>query len=79
MTVNVILREIILLIQVVGSGKLSVPQILAVVNGGIIFIIENILVLSSDQISKIHANLNNNSIVRLILSFYLDIIKEMQD
>ena len=50
--------EGVLLVQGTGSGKSSVPQTVAVVDGGVTIVIENTLALGSDQRSKI-ANAND--------------------
>jgi hypothetical protein len=47
--------EGIMLVQGTGSGKSSVPQTVAVVDGGVTIVIENTLALGSDQRSKIAA------------------------
>ena len=74
MTKNIIPPGAILMVQATGSGKSSIPQTVAVVDGGITIIIENTLSLSSDQISKIKDHNENKNIV----AFQLDEIKTDQ-
>ena len=74
MTKNILQPGAILMVQATGSGKSSVPQTVAIVDGGITIIIENTLALSSDQISKIKDHNENKNIV----AFQLDEIKTVQ-
>ncbi len=70
-------RQGILLVQATGSGKSSVPQMVAVVDGGITVIIENTLALSSNQISKFDKVTNDEKYN--IVTFHLDEIKLEKD
>ena len=53
-------RQGVLLVQCTGSGKSTIPQTVAVVDGGITVIIESTLALSTDQQSKFKTKISCN-------------------
>ena len=62
-------RQGVLLVQCTGSGKSTIPQTVAVVDGGITVIIESTLALSTDQQSKFKTTSDRRS---NIITFQLD-------
>ena len=74
MMAYITIPEPVLLIQNANSSKLSVPLTCVVMNGGISRVVENTLVLSTDQqASKVNSNINNN--VKNICAFKFKMFK----
>ena len=67
----------VLMVQPTGSGKSTVPLTIATVDSGITIIIENTLLLGTDQSSKVNI-IANSKPKQFVKSYHLDSFKNLR-